>query len=42
MPHRIFPILYVLGLIILVFGISMLAPLLLSEISEDGAQRAYD
>ncbi len=42
MPRRIFPILHVLGLVILVFGISMLAPLLLSEISKDGAQRAYD
>ena len=42
MPRRIFPILYVLGMIILVFGLSMIVPLLLAEISQDGAQQAYD
>ncbi len=42
MLRRVFPILHVLGLILLVFGASMLAPLLLSEISLDGAQGAYD
>ncbi len=42
MLRRFFPILHVLGLIVLVFGLSMLAPLLLSELSRDGAQRAYD
>jgi trk system potassium uptake protein len=40
--RRVFPILHVLGLIILVFGLSMLVPLLLAEITRDGAQRAYD
>jgi trk system potassium uptake protein TrkH len=42
MLRRFFPILHVLGLIVLVFGLSMLAPLLLSELTLDGAQRAYD
>jgi trk system potassium uptake protein TrkH len=42
MLRRFFPILHVLGLIVLVFGLSMLAPLLLSELTQDGAQRAYD
>jgi trk system potassium uptake protein TrkH len=42
MLRRFFPILHVLGLIILVFGLSMLVPLLLSELTRDGAQRAYD
>lgn len=42
MPSRLFPLLHVLGMIVAVFGLSMLAPLLLSEISRDGAQRAYD
>jgi trk system potassium uptake protein len=42
MLRRFFPILHVLGLIVLVFGLSMLAPLLLSELTRDGAQRAYD
>jgi len=40
--RRIFPILHVLGMIVLVFGLSMLAPLLLSELTRDGAERAYD
>jgi trk system potassium uptake protein len=42
MLRNVFPILHVLGSIVLVFGISMLAPLLLSEISRDGAETAYD
>ncbi len=42
MLRRLFPVLHVLGLIVLVFGLSMLAPLLLSELTDDGAQRAYD
>jgi trk system potassium uptake protein TrkH len=42
MIRRIFPILHVLGMIVLVFGLSMLVPLLLSELSRDGAERAYD
>jgi trk system potassium uptake protein TrkH len=40
--RRVFPILHVLGAIVFGFGLSMLAPLLLSEITRDGAQRAYD
>ena len=42
MLRRLFPILHVLGLIVFIFGLSMLSPLLLSEFSRDGAQRAYD
>lgn len=42
MQRRVLPILHVLGMIVLVFGLSMLAPLLLSELTRDGAQRAYD
>lgn len=42
MLRRFFPIMHVLGMIILVFGLSMLAPLLLAELTRDGAQRAYD
>jgi trk system potassium uptake protein TrkH len=42
MLRRFFPILHVLGMIILGFGLSMLVPLLLSELTRDGAQRAYD
>ncbi len=42
MLRRFFPILHVLGMIVLVFGLSMLAPLLMSEWTRDGAQRAYD
>ncbi|MDP2431103.1 MAG: potassium transporter TrkG [Pseudomonadota bacterium] len=40
--RRLFPILHVLGMIVLVFGLSMLVPLLLSELTRDGAERAYD
>ncbi len=40
--YSVFPILHVLGLIIGVFGLSMLLPLLVSELMRDGAQRAYD
>ncbi len=39
---QIFPILHVLGLIIGVFGLSMLLPLAVSEWSDDAAQSAYD
>ncbi len=42
MPRRLFPLLYALGTIVTVFGLSMLAPLLLAELTLDGAQRAYD
>ncbi len=42
MLRRLFPVLHVLGMIVLVFGLSMLAPLLLSELTRDGAERAYD
>ena len=36
------PILHVLGKIIGVFGLAMLLPLVFSEVTRDGAQRAYD
>ena len=39
---RLLPLLNVLGMVIGFFGLSMLAPLLLAEITRDGAQRAYD
>ena len=39
---RVLPLLHVLGMVIAVFGLSMLAPLLMAEINRDGAQRAYD
>ena len=42
MLRRLLPILHVLGMIILVFGLSMLAPLLLAEITQDGAENAYE
>jgi len=42
MRRRVFPTLHVLGMIVLGFGLSMLAPLLLSELTRDGAQSAYD
>jgi len=42
MLRNVFPILHVLGSIVLVFGFSMLVPLLLAEITVDGAQTAYD
>ncbi|MDD5389388.1 MAG: potassium transporter TrkG [Gallionellaceae bacterium] len=42
MPRRLFPVLHVLGMIVMVFGLSMLVPLLLSELTRDGAERAYD
>ncbi|MEW5787271.1 MAG: potassium transporter TrkG [Pseudomonadota bacterium] len=40
--HFLLPILHVLGMIIAVFGLAMLLPLAWSEITRDGAQRAYD
>jgi len=40
--NNMFPVLHVLGMIIGVFGLSMLLPLLISELSGDAAQRAYD
>jgi len=40
--YNLFPILHVLGMIIGVFGLSMLLPLAVSEWSDDAAQRAYD
>jgi trk system potassium uptake protein len=42
MLRRFFPILHVQGMIIIVFGLSMCVPLLLSELTRDGAQHAYD
>jgi trk system potassium uptake protein TrkH len=39
---RFLPLLNVLGMVIGFFGLSMLAPLLLAEITLDGAQRTYD
>ncbi|PIX97792.1 MAG: potassium transporter Trk [Hydrogenophilales bacterium CG_4_9_14_3_um_filter_63_34] len=42
MRRRVFPTLHVLGMIVLGFGLSMLAPLLLSELTRDGAQSAYN
>lgn len=40
--YNLFPILHVLGMVIGVFGLSMLLPLVVSEWSDDAAQRAYD
>ncbi|MCS6786468.1 MAG: TrkH family potassium uptake protein [Thiobacillaceae bacterium] len=40
--RRLAPILHVLGLIVMVFGLSMLLPLLTSLALGDDAQRAYD
>lgn len=40
--YHVFPILHVLGMIVGVFGLSMLLPLAVSELSDDAAQRAYD
>lgn len=40
--HRLAPILHVLGLIVMVFGLSMLLPLTVSLVQGDAAQRAYD
>ena len=40
--HALLPILHVLGMIIAVFGLSMLFPLAISEFSGDAARRAYD
>jgi len=42
MLRRLLPLLHVLGMIVTVFGLSMLVPLALSEATRDGAQRAYD
>lgn len=42
MVQRLLPILQMLGLVIAGFGGSMLIPLLVAEITRDGAQRAYD
>jgi trk system potassium uptake protein len=40
--RRFIPILKILGIVILVFGLSMLLPLIISLILGDDAQRAYD
>ncbi len=40
--YNVFPLLHVLGMIVAVFGLSMLLPLAVSEWSGDAAQRAYD
>ncbi|HNQ04246.1 MAG TPA: potassium transporter TrkG [Thiobacillaceae bacterium] len=39
---RLFPLLHVLGMILGVFGLTMLLPLAISEFTDDAAQRAYD
>jgi len=41
-PHAVLPILHVLGMIIGVFGLAMLLPLAVSQLSDDAAQWAYD
>ena len=40
--HRLAPILHVLGLVILLFSFSMLAPLVTALIAQDAAQHAFD
>ena len=40
--HNLFPLMHVLGMIIGVFGLSMLLPLAVSEWSGDAARHAYD
>ncbi len=40
--QRYYPVIRVLGMIILVFGLTMLVPLAVSWIMDDGAQAAYD
>ncbi len=40
--RHLFPLLHVLGIIVAGFGVSMLVPLTLAEITRDGAQHAYD
>ena len=42
MKNSVFPVLRVLSLVLLIFSATMLAPLALSHILEDGAQGAYD
>ncbi len=42
MPRNLLPLSHVLGMIVGFFGVSMLVPLQLSEVTLDGAQRAYD
>ena len=39
---RFAPVYRALGMIIMLFGLTMLAPLILSYVTEDGAQTAYD
>jgi len=41
-PEHLLPLLHVLGMIIAVFGLTMLLPLAVSEFTGDAAQRAYD
>ncbi len=40
--QRIFPLLHVLGLVIAMFGLSMLFPLIVAETMQDAAREAYD
>ena len=40
--HRLAPILHVLGLVILIFSFTMLAPLVTALIAHDAAQHAFD
>ncbi len=39
---RFAPVYRALGLIVMLFGLTMLAPLILSYVVDDGAQTAYD
>ena len=39
---RFSPVYRALGMIIMLFGLTMLAPLILSYVTNDGAQSAYD
>ena len=40
--NRFAPVLRALGMIIMLFGLTILAPLILSYVTDDGAQTAYD
>ena len=39
---RVYPVLHVLGMIIALFGLTMLLPLTISFVQADGATAAYD
>ena len=40
--RRFYPVFHILGLIVLIFGLTMLAPLAVSAYTQDGATAAYD